>query len=81
MEEKTLDDLEIGDEVISPDGEICKMTDKGYYFDNSFLTTLETLKLKGYQVYNKNKIKTLSPSEAETLLEENLGIKVKIKLI
>ena len=82
VKEKSLEDLEVGDEVINLDGEIAKIKDiyPAMYvlqFDgkqNQF--SLKTLINDGYKF---NNIRHISPSEAETLLEEKLGIKVKIK--
>ena len=86
-ESKSLEDLEVGDEVIKEymsGSAIKKIASKTiiYRFENDDdddeAFSLEELKELEYQPYIPE-IKVLSPSEAETLLEEKLGIKVKIK--
>ncbi len=84
VKEKSLEDLEVGDMFISPDGEKHKVSgieDITFKVDDceNIVFTLNYLKREGYKFYNPNETKVFSPSEAETLLEEKLGIKVKIK--
>lgn len=102
---KTLDNLEVGDEVIVRDWkkmleDINELVDNDFGFDLQFdekeysdkdIDMMRKIILSTYQIshcvyckscQNKYKYKiseTLSPSEAETLLEEKLGYKVKIK--
>lgn len=78
---KSLEDLEVGDEVIDDEGieYSIENVSKAYYLyraKESFWRSVEELKNQDYIVKN---VKSLSPSEAETLLEEKLGYKVKIK--
>lgn len=86
VKEKSLEDLEVGDEAIK---RILNLIDKmkeearvgtGWTCDGKLMTLrFDKLINEIKDITNYNPITTFSPSEAETLLEEKLGIKVKIK--
>ena len=86
VKEKSLEDLEVGDEAIKRIlNRIDKMKEEarvgtGWTCDGKLMTLrFDKLINEIKDITNYNPITTFSPSEAETLLEEKLGIKVKIK--
>ena len=86
MENRREKSLEVGDEAIKRIlNRIYKMKEEarvgtGWTCDSKLMTLrFDKLINEIKDITNYNPITTLSPSEAETLLEEKLGIKVKIK--
>ncbi len=82
VKEKSLDNLEVGDENdvyynLKETGEA--MVDSVKDVANAYNSLQKWLGSNKRININENPIKELSLSEAETLLEEKLGIKVKIK--